>query len=138
MFTGKMYAIWDPVVVTAGLRAKSLSAAPHILDGSRALAQLSDDTMKLIAGPDGNAAYVDHILTKVIPPALKGEGLQRMNAVALPHIAERLSKLADKGEIQVPNVWLWLRELMMSASCLAVYGKEDPLAGNPELEQAMW
>jgi len=124
--------------VAAGLRTKTLSATPHIYDGSVALAQLSRETAALIKGPDGKAAIVDRILGRVMPPTLMGEGLQRMNALALSVLGDRLSRLADDKETALPNLWLWLRELMMAASGLAVYGKDDPFAGDPKMEQAMW
>ena len=139
MLTGKMYAIWDPVLVAAGLKTRSLSATPHILQGSVALAQLGPKTLELFKGPDGKGAIVDRVLAHVMPPTLKGQGLQRMTDLALPYLGERLGRLADGEEVaEVPNVWMWLRELMMSASGLALYGKDDPFAKDPTLEQALW
>jgi len=138
MLAGKMYAVWDPVLVATALRTKSLSATPHIYDGSVALAQLSPATAALIRGPDGKAAIVDRVLERIMPPTLKGAGLERMYALALPLIGQRLGQLADGRTATIPNVWLWLRGLMMSAAGLALYGKEDPFAKDPGLEQAMW
>src|SRR4051794_34315626 len=98
MLTGKMYAVFDPVLVGAALRNKTLSATPHIFQGSVALGQLGPETAALIKGPDGKAPIIDRVLAHVMPPTLKGDHLQRMNDRALSYLGERLGGLADGGD----------------------------------------
>jgi len=45
----------------------------------------------------------------------------------------------DTGdEVIIPNVWLWIRDLVTDATTLAMYGRADPFRQQPKLEQALW
>ncbi|KAH6970552.1 cytochrome P450 [Ilyonectria sp. MPI-CAGE-AT-0026] len=135
MLTGKMYAVWDPALIAAGLRNKNLSTTPHTIAFAKALSQLRDETDAIIRGPENDAPVVEHMMRYVIPPALAGAGLQRMNEVALAQLAIDFDSI---GSESIPNVWLWLRHLMTLPTTKALYGDEDPFAKDPSLEDVLW
>lgn len=51
MLTGKMYAVWDPHLIAAGLRNKALSTNPHQKSVAPALCQLSPHSAGLPKPP---------------------------------------------------------------------------------------
>ncbi|KAK4156579.1 cytochrome P450 [Chaetomidium leptoderma] len=141
MLTGKMYAVWDPYLIAAGLRSKSLSSTPHIIDATPLVAQVSKPTANLLRGPRGNH-IVDRIMHHAIPSAFKPASIQRLNATALAELASQLSTLCASSstttKTPIPNAWLWLRHLLTDATGKAVYGAHDPFAKNPAVETALW
>ncbi|KAK0716387.1 cytochrome P450 [Lasiosphaeris hirsuta] len=137
MLTGKMYAIWDPHLIAAAFRSKSLSTTPHIKVATPAITRVGINTTNLLRGPHGDD-LVDRIFEQGIAPSFKGASLQRLNETALSGLATQLSGVAfDKNE-DVPNVWLWLRRLMTSVTSTALYGTHDPFAASPDVEDALW
>ncbi|KAH6640310.1 hypothetical protein F5144DRAFT_477043, partial [Chaetomium tenue] len=123
MLTGKMYAVWDPYLTAAGLRNKALSTVPHVLDATPVLAQVSPQTADLLAGPDG-PRLVNDMMHQVIPTSLKGANMQHLNQTALTSLASQLSTLAPSTTTPtpIPNTWLWIRDLLTSATSTAIYG----------------
>ncbi|KAK3322713.1 cytochrome P450 [Apodospora peruviana] len=140
MLTGKMYAVWDPVLLASGLRNKHLSTSPSIKTITQPLMHVSNDFHEYLNGPDGDA-LIDRIMLHAIPSAFKPSAVQKMNEAALIHIAADLSALAaatGNDDVEIPNVWMWIRSLITSVTAKAVYGKEDPFSKDPGMEQALW
>ncbi|KAK4034180.1 cytochrome P450 [Parachaetomium inaequale] len=139
MLSGKMYAVWDPYLITAGLRSKSLSSTPHILEATPAACQLSPHAANLLRSPEG-PPLVEHMMQQVIPASLKGPSIQRLNQTALTALAADLTALAPSSTTPapIPNAWLWLRHLLTTATGQAIYGAHDPFAANPPVEDALW
>ncbi|KAF7546913.1 hypothetical protein G7Z17_g8090 [Cylindrodendrum hubeiense] len=135
MLTGKMYAVWDPALIAAGLRNKSLSMKPHTLAFAKVLSQLRDETDTIIRGPENDAPIIEHMVRHVIPSSLAGSGLQHLNEVALEQLALRFSSISSES---IPNVWLWLRNLMTLPTTKALYGDEDPFFKDPSLQDILW
>ncbi|KAK4238140.1 cytochrome P450 [Achaetomium macrosporum] len=137
MLTGKVYAVWDPHLIAAGLRNKNLSSTPHIKAVTPAVTQVTKHTADLLTGPEGDH-LTDRMMLHAIPNSLKGASIQRLNETALAALASSLSAFAATGSESVPNAWLWLRRLITSATGKAVYGPEDPFAKDTEVEDALW
>jgi hypothetical protein len=133
MLNGKIYAIWDPVLVAAGLRNKHLSTSPQIRAVTRPLCGITDETDAILHGPNGEK--IIHDVLACMPPAFVGENLQRMNGVALSYLGGYFNGLASKGEEAVPNVWMWIRGLMTEPTGKAVFGKDDPFSKEPGLSK---
>ncbi|KAH6843294.1 hypothetical protein B0I37DRAFT_408164 [Chaetomium sp. MPI-CAGE-AT-0009] len=144
MLTGKMYAVWDPYLIAAGLRSKSLSTTPHILDATPVVAQVTPHTTALLRGPDG-PPLVEDMMQHIIPATLKGANIQHLNQTALASLASQLTALAPSTTpTRIPNAWLWLRHLLTTATSSAIYGAHDPFSTttttgttNP-IESALW
>jgi cytochrome P450 len=138
MLTGKVYAIWDPHLIAAGLRNKNLSSNPHIKTVTPIVTQVTKHTADILTGPGGDH-LTDRIMHHAIPNGFKGAAIQRLNEEALAALATSLSSFAAAGATEtVPNTWLWLRRLITSATGKAVYGPEDPFAKDAAVEEALW
>ncbi|KAK3372597.1 cytochrome P450 [Podospora didyma] len=141
MLNGKMYAIWDPSLVSAGLRNKNLSNTAQIKEVVKPLFQVSLAGQEILLGPKGGE-IVDRILLNVIPPAFKGTNLENFSGTALSLIASQLTSLATSETTSVPNVWLWIRGLVTLATSPALFGKHDPFSKaqleGVDLEQSMF
>ncbi|KAK4449078.1 cytochrome P450 [Podospora aff. communis PSN243] len=136
MLNGKMYAIWDPTLVAAGLRSKHLSTTPQIISITKPLARITDHTDAVLKGADGEKLVQD--VLACMPPAFVGESLKRMNGVALSHLEGYFNGLANGGEETVPSVWMWIRQLMAEPTGKAVFGNWNPFVKEPGFNQAIW
>ncbi|KAK3303657.1 cytochrome P450 [Chaetomium strumarium] len=138
MLTGKVYAIWDPHLIAAGLRNKNLSSNPHVKVVTPIVTQVTKHTADILTGPGGDH-LTDRIMLHAIPNSFKGTAIQRLNETALAALASSLSAFGAAGRPEtVPNAWLWLRRLITSATGKAVYGPEDPFAKDAAVEEALW
>jgi cytochrome P450 len=140
MFTGKIYAVWDPYLAAAGLKNKSLSPTPHFLAAAPIISQTGPVTNAILRGSQGEP-LVEHMMHDTIPNSLKGAALQRFNRAALDLLALQLTTLAPSSATAtpIPNAWLWLRRLLTVATTPALYGIHDPFASNLDaLEDALW
>ncbi|KAK0643146.1 hypothetical protein B0T16DRAFT_331368 [Cercophora newfieldiana] len=135
MLNGKMYAVWDPTLVAAGLRNKHLSTLPQAKAVTPALCGITAETDAIIQGPMGEKVIND--VFAALAPAFVGEHLQRLNSVALSYLGRYFNGLADETEQTVPNVWMWIRGLMTEPTAKAVFGNDDPFSREPGLEQAL-
>ncbi|KAK3373092.1 cytochrome P450 [Lasiosphaeria ovina] len=134
MLTGKMYAVWDPTMITTGLRNKNLSTTPLLVSSTPPLTGVGKETMDIIRGSNGDCAMVDDILLKT-GPAMAGAYLQQMNAAALSDIGDYLSQI---DEASVPDLWMWIRRLMVLPTSRATFGHGDPFSKDPALEQLLF
>jgi len=129
-----MYAIWDPSLIAAGLRNKNLSMTPHAMATMKGLCQLRDETDAIIRGSNGEAAIIDGML-QAMPPSLAGSHLRRVNEAALSLLGEQLNEIQD---LEIPNLWLWVRGLLTSVTGKAMFGKEDPFSKDANMERFLW
>ncbi|KAK4147364.1 cytochrome P450 [Dichotomopilus funicola] len=143
LWSGKMYAVWDPYLAAAGLRAKTLTTTPHILEVTPTACETGEVTNAVLK--EKGEGLVERMMEKVIPGALKGEGMRGMNEVALRGLGGELSSLAAAGKgngdgwTEVPNLWLFIRHLVTSATTTALYGPEhNPFSVEAGSEDALW
>ena len=134
MLNGKMYAVWDPLLVAAGLRNKDLSQNPFIEKMAVDLFLINDDTYSHIR--DSENSKLVHDFMGAMPPTLMGDHLHTLNVRALELLQDIFSSMQQTTD--APNLWLWVRGLMMGVTAKALYGEEDPFEKKPELENALW
>ncbi|KAK4244311.1 cytochrome P450 [Corynascus novoguineensis] len=145
MLAGKIYAVWDPYLIASGLRTKSLSTTPHLIDATPRATQVSKPAVDLINSPRGLQLF-DHMILHVIPSSLKGGSLQTMTTTALADVASQLTSLAppssSSAPVVLPSAWLWIRHLLTAATTRALYGEgnndNNPFATDPRAEPALW
>ncbi len=135
MLNGKMYAIWSPALIQAALRSKTLRFDPFIVEFTQPFLGLSDEAFRPGLGPRERESLLPARMTG-LHQAMQPEHLHRMNAAALNYIAESLN--AVDAPIQIPNLYLWLRDLMTFATTEALYGSENPLRGRKDLVEDLW
>ena len=136
MLNGKLYAVWDPVLVAAALRNKQLSTMPQIRSVTSPLCHISEETNAILHGPNGEKLIHDVLAS--MPPTFFGESLRELNGAALSYLGEYFNEFANGREEKVSNVWMWIRRLMTEPTGKAVFGDWDPFSKEPGLEQALW
>ncbi|KAK4161193.1 cytochrome P450 [Cladorrhinum sp. PSN259] len=149
MLNGKMYAIWDPTLISSGFKSKHLSTHPMIQKYIQNLMAPSKEGHALLTGPAGEE-MTNHMMAHVIPQTMRGAHLEKMTNTALRQLCLSLNSLTSSSSssslqgsgpgFQIPNFYLWTRHLLVSATSTALYGKEvnDPFRLNPEMEQALF
>lgn len=134
MLGGKTYAIWDPALVQSALRQKTLSFEPFAVDFLQTMLGMKEESYKAFREiPQLVIDFFDALHVTV-----RGEPLHRMNANALNYISSRLDAMKGTRKIPVDNFYLWLRELMTSATTTALMGRKNPLLKDPTLVDDLW
>ncbi|KAM0335031.1 hypothetical protein ACHAQA_000065 [Verticillium albo-atrum] len=118
MLNGKMYAIFEPSLIQALYRNKNVSFMPFAIEFAKKELDLDDNMMRIVKETDmvADVFSTNH-------PSLSGKPLHRMNRNALEYISDSLDKQIFGNEwLEVPNLYLWLRDLMTLATSMALYG----------------
>ncbi|KAK0701194.1 cytochrome P450 [Apiosordaria backusii] len=141
MLTGKLYAIWEPTLISAGLKNRHLSTKPQMEAVISPLFKVSKPTAKLMKG--GLSDYLtDRIMFHALPASFAKETQQKFIDAALSEISKyfvALSSGASRQQEIVPNVWLFIRDVVAKATTPPLYGKDhDPFTHDPTLEQSFW
>ncbi|KAK7428295.1 hypothetical protein QQZ08_005192 [Neonectria magnoliae] len=134
ILNGKLYVIFDPAIVQSAYRNKKLSFEPFAVEFAQRELAFSNETLRILQEtqlvPDFFAS---------IHPAMTGAHLHRMNANALNYVSGQLDGIGGGGKaFEVPNLFLWVRDLMTMATTEALYGSENPLRENPSLVEDLW
>ncbi|KHN98710.1 Cytochrome P450 [Metarhizium album ARSEF 1941] len=134
MLGGKTYAIWDPALAQSALRQKTLSFEPFLVDFSQTMLGMKEESYEAFREmPELVAEFFDTLHVTV-----RGEPLRRMNLNALKYISSRLDGAKGEKQMPMPNLYLWLRELMTSATTTALLGRKNPFLHRPELVDDLW
>ncbi|KAH7014196.1 cytochrome P450 [Microdochium trichocladiopsis] len=138
MLSGKSYALWSPTLVQQALRHKNLTFDELSISFAARMFGATKESTDILRSHVGSE---DHNLTEqvmaAIKPAMMGQNLLRMNLSALNYVADQLNAVGD-GELNVDNVYMWLRELMTMATAEGLYGHQNPLREQPELSHHLW
>lgn len=134
MLGGKTYAIWDPALVQSALRQKTLSFEPFAVDFLQTMLGMKEESYRAFREiPELVVEFFDALHVTV-----RGEPLHRMNATALNYISSRLDGMKGSSKVPIDNFYLWLRELMTSATTTALMGRQNPLLKDPQLVNDLW
>lgn len=133
MLNGKIYAVWDPALVAAGLRNKDLSSNPAMTEMSRAIFDTNADTQVLINDPDERLMKS---FMSTLAPALAGENVRPLNAKALQLLGDHFAGM-DRVTTQ-QNMWAWIRDLTLGVTAKALYGEADPFSKDETLSGSLW
>jgi hypothetical protein len=66
-----------------------------------------------------------------------GSSLSSMNQHSIDFIAEFINAIGDEGQSE-PNMYLWIRTLITRASLIGLFGRDNPLENNLNLESDLW
>ncbi|KAK4665407.1 hypothetical protein QC763_0062110 [Podospora pseudopauciseta] len=109
MLTGKLYAIFDPSLISAGLKNKHLSTKPQVRAAVAPLIKASKGTVDLMMSEQGDVLQ-DRMMLHAIPTSFSGQLQQTFIEAAL-----------------------------QEATTPPVYGKhQDPFSQDPSLLQSFW
>lgn len=134
MLNGKIYAIWDPVLIQAAHRNTNLSFIPIACEFTKKMLGFNDSMDNVVKNTD----LVSRFIT-VVHPSLSGDNLLRMNRNALSNISGQLSRrFSDNEWVEIPNFYMWLRDVMTMATCEALYGPGNVFKDRPDLVDDVW
>ena len=136
MLWGKIYIVWEPSLVQAALRAKGATFEPFVQDFAEKTLGLSPEAVAKTAG-DRKFLLT---FTDAIHMGMKASYVIDMNTTALNFISGTLDavKPGADGGLEVPNLYLWIRDLISVATSKALLGNSNPFEKDPTLVDAMW
>ncbi|ORY62501.1 cytochrome P450 [Pseudomassariella vexata] len=139
VLNGKIYIATSPPLIQSALRGKDLSFDPFVVDFAQKLLGLDEATMAIIRDESkGTTTNAD--MTKAIHGGLSGGNLLRTNRAVLEDVAAQLNAfpLGNDG-LEIPDFWIWLRNLLSAATTKALYGKKaNPFDTIPTMFDDLW
>lgn len=135
----KMYIVTDPSLLQAALRSKDLTFEPFVeLICERVLA-LSGTVMKIVRYQPENAkedTYMKSIHKAMYESMSPGDSLMVMNQRVLAKIADFVNEIGPQWEEK--KLFGWIRRSFTLASTASLYGRNDPVAADESLIEAIW
>lgn len=134
MLNGKMYAMFEPAMVQSMLRHQHLSFEPFAVEFGQAELLMNDRQNKIVAETD----FMKHF-SPVMAPAFQGKHLVSMNNVTAQYLSDEFkAQFSSRDWKQVPNFYMWLRDLMTVATTQGLYGAHNPFRDNKALIDDIW
>ncbi|KAJ3516449.1 hypothetical protein NM208_g14840 [Fusarium decemcellulare] len=133
MLNGKVYAVFDGNLIQSAQSNKDLSMDPFVVEYAQKELGYDDATAKII-----NESNVMTDIFHANRAGLAPHQVHQMNVTALSYVSDELHDIGGGQEIVIPNVWLWVRELMTMATCEALFGSDNPIAKAPGLIDDLW
>lgn len=133
MLNGKIYAVFDANLIQSVYRNKHLSFEPFVVEFAQRELGYDDEADKLIREKHVVGAMFD-----AIHEGMGAHYVHSMNVNALRYVGDELAKINGSEELNIPNLYLWTRDLMTLATCEALYGPENPLKANSDLIEDLW
>ncbi|KAL0934528.1 uncharacterized protein CTRU02_211327 [Colletotrichum truncatum] len=133
ILNGKLYTVWDPLLVQAVFKNKNLSMEPFSLEFSQRELGFGNDFLKLL-----QTTTMVHDTFEAMHQAMTSTNVRRMNANALGYISGALDEIRIDKPLEVSNSYLWVRNLMTLATTQALYGPDNPFRKDDSLLQEIW
>jgi hypothetical protein len=122
ILNGKLYIINSPALVQAALRAPEISFEPFMKEFTEGMLGLNERQAALI----NDRPRMDELL-QILHGSMMGAPLQKVNANVLGYLAGVLNDMPRDRPLQVDDSFLWLRNLLTTATGVGLYGKHNPL-----------
>lgn len=135
ILNGKLYGVWDPVLIQSVYRNRNLSFAPFAVEFAQRELGFNNETLKLL---QNDTSLIPEFF-EGIHVAMTAKYLHRMNANALSYISDSLNGLCKGGEpYECTNFFIWVRDLMTMATAEALYGPGNPFRKDASLMRDTW
>ncbi|KAM0248909.1 hypothetical protein ACHAP5_003116 [Fusarium lateritium] len=122
MLNGKLYVINSPDLIQSALRNNDISFDPFILEFSVSMWGISKHAAKCIEDGENMMGGLSVIHTNVM-----GEPLHRLNLSSLTRLTTYLNRIQPRENIHVPDISVWLRDILTDATATALFGEKNPL-----------
>lgn len=128
----KQYNIWEPSLAHAALTSRGLSFEP---------------LMEQMSGKMMNFPLQHHLqeypnlmvdFINVISASMQPKFLYPMSNRALGYISSTLDDIGADGGLELPNLYLWVRNVVTIATTRALFGKENPYEKIPSATEDLW
>lgn len=125
-------------MVQSAMRNKDLSFDVFAIDAMKNVFDLHEDTVAMMRtdapGEHGPLQVALHTATKA---SLRGRAMTPMNQKAIERLVHVLNQAHEDG-LQIPDLFLWVQDLVTYATACALFGKAHPLGENDDLMKALW
>jgi hypothetical protein len=131
ILNGKMYMITSPELISASLKARTMSFEPILFSQLQKLCPVSDSAMKTFMSHEFSARW-----NKIIWSKMAGLDLLRLNVEVLNSIFKQLDELPH--DTAIPDAYIWFRDLLSTATISALLGSKNPFLADPTLIEDYW
>lgn len=121
MLNGWMYVVNDPALIAAAMRHRHLSFDPFAIEFAGAAMGMTKPQIDIYSRKE-NLEGMTHVIHK----SLTGDNVLRMNVQALADIADAINGVRPGVDLEVPDVFEWLRNTVTVATTNALFGKNNP------------
>ncbi|GKT50810.1 25-hydroxycholesterol 7-alpha-hydroxylase [Colletotrichum spaethianum] len=134
ILNGKVYGIWDPVLIQSVYRNRDLSFEPFAVEFAQRELGFNNATLKIIQESTLVPEFFDGI-----HKSMTADNLHRMNANALAYVSNALDNVCKgSAAFEATNFFVWVRDLMTMATAEALYGPNNPLRKDASLMEDTW
>ncbi|KAK3292552.1 cytochrome P450, partial [Chaetomium fimeti] len=145
----RMYIVTDPSLAAAVQRAsKTLSFSPLVPDITHRALGLNDETVAIVRQhidpePGEVKGFLADMHDLVYSSFGPGETLNALGVEAVKELSRQVDGYVkalqdNKGGEETVDLLRWIRHFVAIATANLLYGDENPLALDPELESAFW
>jgi hypothetical protein len=128
---GKLYVVNSPDLIQSALRNNDISFDPFLVEFSVSMWGISENAAKCIQNRENLNGGLN-----IIHANTMGEPVQRLNLGSLTRLMTYLNRIQPQENLVVPDVSVWLRDILTDATATALYGEENPLT--LEKSELLW
>jgi len=99
---------------------------------------IKQGTMNKLLGKDGTHPNIMTRMEGVFRLSLSGPPLRDITTVTLGEVAKTLNNIDQASGLEVPNLFLWFRNLLTKATSRALWGEEHNPYNNQDIIDAQW
>ena len=144
----RIYIVTSPPLAAAVQRAsKALSFTPIVPEVTKPVFGLDDTTMEIVCknldpGPGDEPGYLSDIQGMIYNSLGPGQYLSDLTLKAVRELRDEVASYAASPNVQGSgartDLLLWVRHLVTVSTARYLYGPENPIAREPDLEDAFW
>ncbi|KAH8682620.1 cytochrome P450 [Xylariales sp. PMI_506] len=129
---GKLYVINSPELAQSAIRSRTLNFEPYVTEFIRNMTKTSAAAMEIYENPDFFSQW-----HQIVYSSLTGQHLMGINLATLQTLTKSLNEVPRDG-LAVPDIFLWMRDLMTLASTNSLLGDKNPWKYDARLFEAYW
>jgi len=134
----KLYVIFDATLQQAALKAKDMDAQSFMVDFVPRVFGVKQGTVDRLLGRDGVHPNIMADMEQVFKAALSGDNMNRLATTTLAGISDTLNSIDPKEGLEVPNLFIWLQNLLTSCTARALWGAGHNPYKDEKIIDAQW
>lgn len=131
MLSRKLYVINSPAIIANAMKNNDISFEPIILEVAGRPLGLTPIIYDVLGDHDLHERYMDAVRN-----GLMGASLNKLNVNALNLIVAPLNSFKPGEEFEVPDTFIWLRDMMGRGITGGLFGEKNPFT--PEVFAEIW
>jgi hypothetical protein len=133
ILNGKLYTIWDPHLMQGAFRNRTLTVRPYMVKFLKAEVDYPSRYNVMVR----TSNFMDDMI-KSLHSSMSAQNVYRMNTNALRYLSGVLNDIPESQPLEIPNLWLWIRDELTIATCQALYGPHNPFKPKSQLTEDVW